>query len=459
MNSTRMPDRSEGDINLSTQRNQWRKRFLDPETRDLLEKDERYFLHQALSTPCLTVLERCEGSRIHDLNGNGYLDFHGNSCHQVGYGHPEVVAAVIGELRRLPFSPRRFTNRPAVELAEKLVELAPGDLSKVLFAPGGTSVNGIALKLARLATGRFKTLSFWDAFHGASLDAISVGGEALFRRDMGPLLPGCIQVPAPASACFGQGRLDWEQAANYIEYVMDHEGDIGAFIAEPMRCTTINIPPEDFWVRVRNICDRHGVLLIFDEIPICLGRTGTMFACEYYGIVPDMLCIGKGLGGGVFPMAAVLVRDDLDIAGDRALGHYTHEKSPVGCAAALATLRVIEENGLLGRSAELGRRVVNHLDSLKREHPLICEARGVGLMMGLEIDASWSRATETVDVAERLLYEALSRGLSFKVSAGNVLTLTPPLTIGDDEMDEALAIIESSLETVETDLDLYHRDS
>lgn len=447
-------DRTEGDLNLSIHRTGWQQQQLDEHTRTLLADDEKYFLHQSLSTPCLTALDRSEGSYLFDTTGKSYLDFHGNSSHQIGYGHPHVVDAVTTELQRLPFSPRRFSNRSAIELAKKLAKLAPGNLNKMLFAPGGTSANSIAMKLSRLATGRFKTLSFWDAFHGASLDTVSVGGEALFRRNMGPLLPGCIQVPAPGSNCFGSDKLDWQQAANYIEYVMEHEGDIAAFIAEPMRCTTIEIPTVNFWRKLRAICDRHGAMLIFDEIPICLGRTGHMFACEYYGVVPDMLCIGKGLGGGIFPLAATLVREDLDIASDQALGHYTHEKSSVGCAAALATLEVIENENLLHRSRELGRNTIEYLNRLREKHPLIAEARGIGLMMGLEITAPAGSNIDVADAAERILYVALSQGLSFKISAGTVLTLTPPLTISDAEMEAALAIIETSLEQVEVDLGL-----
>ena len=145
-----------------------------------------------------------------------------------------------------------------------------------------------------------------------------------------------------------------------------------AVIAEPVRWTTLEMPPADFWPRVRASCDRHGALLIFDEIPSCLGRTGTMFACEQVGCVPDMLVLGKGLGGGVFPMAALIAREDLDVAADRALGHYTHEKSSVGCAAALATLDVIRDEGLLERSRELG---VCGLERLRRMQPVQCGAR------------------------------------------------------------------------------------
>ncbi len=286
------------------------------------------------------------------------MDFHGNNVHQVGYRHPRVMDAVRRALDTLPFSPRRFTNETAVELADRLVALAPDPLGKVLFAPGGTLAIGMALKLARLATGRHKTLSLWDSFHGASLDAISIGGEAVFRKGIGPLLPGTEHAPPcePRACRFGCGGTCSARCAEYLDYVLGKEEDIGAVIIETIRCTDVQIPPPEYYRIVRDACDRHGALLILDEVPICLGRTGRMFAFEHYGIVPDMVVIGKGLGGAVFPMAALIVRRDLDIAGDRALGHYTHEKSSVGCAAALATLEVIDSERLLEKSRSAGRR-------------------------------------------------------------------------------------------------------
>jgi 4-aminobutyrate aminotransferase len=184
------PERAEGDINLSPRRQAWAEQHINADTRALLAEDEQYFLHQALSTPCLNVLEGSDGIYLHDSQGREIMDFHGNSVHQVGHGHPRVIEAIKVQLDQLPFCPRRYTNQVAIDLARKLVELAPGDLNKLLFAPGGTLAIGMALKLARYATGRHKTISMCDSFHGASLDAISIGGEALFRKDVGPLLPG-----------------------------------------------------------------------------------------------------------------------------------------------------------------------------------------------------------------------------------------------------------------------------
>ena len=430
---------TEGDLNLSPHRDRWQDEHLDAASRALLERDARHFLHQSLSTPCLDVVRGCEGVELIDGRGRRVMDFHGNSLHQVGYGHPRVIEAIERQLRELPFCPRRFTNEPAVALAERLGELAPGSLNKVLFAPGGAETVGMALKLARYATGRFKTLSMWDSFHGASLDTISIGGEALFRRDVGPLLPGVLHVPPYASE--GLGR----DSAEYVEYVLEKEGDVGAVIAEPMRCTTVVSPPAEYWQAVRESCDRHGALLVFDEIPIALGRTGRMFCCEHYGVEPDMLVIGKGLGGGVFPMAALIVREDLDVAGERALGHYTHEKSPVGAAAALATLDCIEEEGLLERATELGRRGLERLQAMAERQPLIAEVRGLGLQLGVELRRDGRRAD---DEAERALYACLTRGLSFKVSDGNVLTLSPPLVIEPEQLDTALDIVEEAIAEV-----------
>lgn len=448
------PRLTEGDVNLSPNREKWTE-TLSGETRALLDADAEVFLHQSLSTPCLDVLAGCGGSVLRDLEGREFLDFHGNSVHQAGFAHPRVVEAVKAQLDSLSFCPRRYTNEPAIRLARKLTDLAPGGLGKVLFAPGGTSAVGMALKLARVVTGCHKTVSMWDSFHGASLDAISVGGEALFRAGIGPLLPGTEHVPPaepyrclwnPSGDC---ARCDL-RCARYVEYVLEREGDVACVLAEPMRCTTVNPPPEGYWPYVREACDRHGALLIFDETALCLGRLGTMYGFENFGVVPDMVVLGKGLGGGVFPLAALVARRDLDRAGEIALGHYTHEKSPVGCAAGLAAINVIEEEGLLERARTLGASVLEELRGFVGRHPLVGGARGLGLSMGIELTGADDEPA--VEATDAVLYRCLERGLSFKISGGNFLTLTPPLTITDEEMRRALDVLDRSLSDVEADL-------
>ena len=440
---------AEGDINLSPLRREFEKTHLDRETRAMLDADSDVFLHQSLSTPCFNALSACEGIWLTDVEGRRIMDFHGNSVHQVGYRHPHVMAAVRAQLDTLPFSPRRFTNAPAVALAQRLAALAPDPLGKVLFAPGGTLAIGMALKLARLATGRHKTLSLWDSFHGASLDAISIGGEAVFRKGMGPLLPGTEHAPPcdPSTCSFGCGGCCNARCAEYIDHVLAKEEDVGAVIIETVRSTDVQIPPPAYYRIVRDACDRHGALLILDEIPICLGRTGRMFAFEHYGIVPDMVVIGKGLGGAVFPMAALIARRDLDIAADRALGHYTHEKSSVGAAAALATLEVIADEQLLERSRALGEHALGRLRAIKERHPLVAGVRGIGLLLGVELARDGVPARRE---AEQVMYECLVRGLSFKVGQGNVLALSPPLVIARVDLDAALAILDEALGVVES---------
>jgi 4-aminobutyrate aminotransferase len=432
---SRFAEFQEGDVNLSPNHAAWLSDHVDDETRALLDEDSRWFLHQSLSTPCLDVIERAEGIYLIDTAGRYIMDFHGNASHQLGYGHPRVVEAIQKQLQTLPFCPRRYTNRAAIDLAKKLASLAPGNLEKVLFAPGGTSAIGMALKLARHVTGRHKTVSMWDSFHGASLDAISVGGEAQFRHGAGPLLSGTEHVPPPSMArrFFGDDANAPLRLADYIDYVLAVQGDVSAVIAEPMRWTTVEPPPPGFWQRVRESCDRHGALLIFDEIPSGLGRSGTMFVTEQTGVVPDMLVIGKGLGGGVFPLAALIARADLDVLQDRAIGHYTHEKSSVGCAAALAAIAVVEEEKLVDKAAALGAEALAVLSQKLAGHPAVRGVRGMGLYFGIEV--------ESAVLADTTLYRCLERGLSFKIGGGTVITLCPPLTITPEELYRAFDIV------------------
>lgn len=434
---------SEGDVNTSPNRAAWLRDEIDEETRRWLEEDARCFLHQSLSTPCLNVLRGCRGSEIEDFQGRTFLDFHGNNVHHVGFSHPEVIAAIARQMGELSFCSRRYTNIPAIRLARKLAELAPGDLNRVLFAPGGAAAVGMALKLARAATGRFKTISLWDSFHGASLDAISIGGEALFRAGMEPLLPGSLHAPPPdPHACpWRCGGVCDLRCAEYVEYVMEKEGDVGAVIVETVRATSL-IPPAGYLETLRRACDRHGALLIFDEIPHALGRTGRMFTCENFGVVPDMLVIGKALGGGIFPLAALIAREDLNVMADRALGHYTHEKNPVACAAALAAIGVIERDGLVERAARLGGMALERMRAMQAGHPLIGGVRGLGLLLGIELLRNGQPAASEADA---VLYQALRRGLSFKTTMGNILTLTPPLTVTEEELMRALDILGESI--------------
>ncbi len=454
------PTQSEGDVNSSPRRAAWQRKHLDEPTRALLARDSAAFLHQSVSTPCLSAIRRAEGLYIEDMAGRRYMDFHGNNVHHVGYAHPHVVGAIKAQLDALSFAPRRFASERAVELAEALSRhfaALTGQPARVLFTTGGSDAVEVAIKLARIASGRFKVLSFWDSFHGAGFGASSVGGESLFRSGaaVGPLLPGTEHVaPFGCYRCAYGHEVDADGApdlarcrlacAAMVKYVLEREGDVAAVVAEPARAVPF-IPPPGYWQAVREACRAHGTLLIFDEIPTGLGKTGRFFAAEHDGAAPDIVVLGKALGGGVLPIAACVARADLNVAGAYAFGHYTHEKNPVTAAAALATLEVIEREGLVENAARVGAHALARLQEMKRRHPLIGDVRGRGLLLGIDLVHDRTSKVPAAEAADRVLYRALARGLSFKTTMGNVLTLTPPLTTTVAQMDEALDIVDACL--------------
>jgi 4-aminobutyrate aminotransferase len=445
---------SEGDTNLTDRRATWQARALDDATRAVLVEDERYFLRQSVSTPCLNAVRRAEGIWIEDVVGRRYMDFHGNNVHHIGYGHPRLKRAIAEQMDALPFAPRRYACEPAVALARKLSDISPFGPAKVLFTTGGSDAIEVAVKIARAATGRFKTLSFWDAFHGAGTGASALSGEALFRSgSAASLVPGAVHVaPFGSTRCpYGTSSADasGEACARMIEYVLEREGDIAALVAEPIRAVPY-LPPAGFWARVRRACDRHGTLLVFDEIPSGLGKTGAMFACQHDGVAPDIVVLGKALGGGILPIAAVLARPELDVGADWAFGHYTHEKNPVTTRAALTTIEIIEEEGLVDNAARVGAVALERLQELKSRFPEIGDVRGRGLVLGIELVHDRAGMEPDNDLAEATLYAALDRGLSFKTTMGNVLTLTPPQTNDQAEMLRALDIIAAAIEDART---------
>lgn len=454
------PSQSEGDVNGTPRRSAWQREHLDDATRALLARDSAAFLHQSVSTPCLSAIRHAEGVWIEDMAGRRYMDFHGNNVHHVGYAHPHVLGAIRAQLDALSFAPRRFASERAVELAEALsaqFQRLTGTAGRVLFTTGGSDAVEVAIKLARTATGRFKTLSFWDAFHGAGFGASAVGGESLFRGGkVGPLLPGTEHVaPFGCYRCaYGHkvdahGQPDLERCAlacaAMVRYVLEREGDVAAVIAEPARAVPY-LPPPGYWRAVREACHAHGTLLIFDEIPTGLGKTGRFFAAEHDGAAPDIVVLGKALGGGVLPIAACVARDELNVAGAYAYGHYTHEKNPVTAAAALATLQVIEREGLVENAARVGAHALERLHDLQRRHPGIGDVRGRGLLLGVELVRDRAAKIPDGDRAEAVLYACLARGLSFKTTMGNVLTFTPPLITTVAQMDQALDIVEAALQ-------------
>ncbi|MEE4265170.1 MAG: aspartate aminotransferase family protein [Desulfobacteraceae bacterium] len=445
-------EREQGDVNTTTNRREYWKRNLTGESKRWFEEDRKYFLHQSLSTPVLNVLSRAQGAFIEDLDGKKYIDMHGNGVHNAGFNNPAVIEAVKRQLDEdMTFCPRRYTNIPAIGLAKKLAEITPGDLCRSLFCPGGSEAIEMALMLAKQVTGRFKTISFWDSFHGAGLGAASVGGEEHFSGGFGPMVPGAFHVEFPNYYRNPWGFTSEEEVdaecLRQIELVLKREPEMAAIIGEPISATPV-VPSPRYWRGVKDLCEQYGALLIFDEIIEGFGRTGKLFACEHY-VTPDVLVLGKSLGGGLLPFAGIVTHEKYNTCQHRSVGHYTHEKNALCSAAALAEIEYIVEYKLHEHAAELGDYTLKRLNDLKAKHPLIGHVAGLGLHIGIDLVSDQKTRARAVDEAEIIMFKCLEKGLSAKTIEGNVLTLRPALVISRAEMDRAIDIIDEAIGEVE----------
>lgn len=452
MNKDPRIEREQGDVNTTANRRKYWERNLSGEARKWFDRDNKYFLHQSLSTPVLNVLSAARGIYIEDLDGKKYIDMHGNGVHNAGFNNPAVIAAVKKQLDDgLTFCPRRYTNIPAVKLAQKLAQITPAGLDRSLFCPGGSEAIEMALMLARQVTGRFKTISFWDSFHGAGFGAASIGGEEHFSGGFGPLVPGAFRVEFPNYyrnpwGFSSQEEVDAE-CLRQIELILKREPEMAAVIGEPISATPV-IPSRKYWQGVKQLCEQYGALLIFDEIIEGFGRTGKMFACEHF-VTPDILVIGKSFGGGLIPFAGIVAAEKYNVCRHRSVGHYTHEKNALCAAAALAEISYIEEHKLFDHAAELGAYTLKRLIKLREKHPLMGQVAGLGLHIGIDLVSNRKTRDRALEEAEIIMFKCLEKGLSLKTIEGNILTLRPALVIKQEEMDRAIDIIDEAIGEVE----------
>lgn len=420
----------------------------DEAAQALLDRDAGVFFHQMLSTPVANVIARAAGPYIYDGAGKRYLDLHGNGVHTIGYHHPAVVAAIEGCLRDgLIFAPRRFTNAPAVALAETLVRVAPAGLTRTLFCPGGSEAVEMAIMLAKLHTGRWKTLSYYGTFHGAGFQAVSAGADPHFRDGLGPLIPGAIHLELPDYYRNPWGWNELEQIdAEYVRQLrvqLEHNPDVAALITEPIFYNS-TVPTRGFWEQVRALCDEFGVLLIFDEIYTAFGRTGAMFASEHF-VTPDILVVGKGFGGAAVPFAGILGREQLNCLAHKSIGHYTHEKSPLCCAVAKAVIDTVEREGLVQRAKELGQYFADGLRALGDQFDCVGNVSGMGLNQSVDLVTDRSTKGRATELATQLMTFAMQRGVSFKLIQGNILNLKPALVVVKDDIDLILDTLREGL--------------
>ncbi len=450
MNTTKNVSREQGDNNASIHRKRYNEK-LDAITQQWIEEDSRYFLHQALSTPVMNMLSKTEGAYIVDLNGKRYLDLHGNGVHNAGFSNEKVIEAVKAQLdASLAFTPRRYSNIPAINLAKKLTEITPKGLDRVLFCPGGSEAIEMAVMLAKQVTGKWKTISYWDSYHGTGFQASSIGGEEHFTVGQGPMVPGAFHVEFPNYYRNPWGFTDQEaidrEYIRQIENILHRNPDVAAIIAEPISATPV-VPSPGYWERIQQLCEKYEIFLIFDEIIEGFGRTGKMFASEHF-VTPDVLVLGKSLGGGVVPFAGIVTKDKYNVLQHRSIGHFTHEKNPLCAAAGLAEIEYIEEHKLVENAATLGDYLLEKLWELYDEYPLIGNIAGKGFHIGVDLVKDRQTKERAVDEAEQIMYDCLEQGVAFKIIEGNIITMRPSLILTKDDCDLVISSLKNALEKV-----------
>ncbi|PEJ60609.1 aspartate aminotransferase family protein [Bacillus sp. AFS002410] len=449
--TSKLVSREQGDINSSTNRDTYWNRNLSEKARELFEEDQQYFLHQSLSTPVLNVLSKCDGAYLYDMDGKKYLDLHGNGVHNAGFNNDYVIEKVIDALKeKKTFTPRRYTNEQAINLAKKLVEITPRGLDRVLFAPGGSEAIEMAVMLAKQITGKWKTISFWDSYHGTGFQAASIGGEELFKGGNGPMVPGALHVEFPNYLRNPWNFTNQEDVDNEIlrqmTLLFEKEGEIACVIGEPISATPV-MPSKNFWLKVKELCNKYGALLIFDEIIEGFGRTGKMFAFEHY-VTPDILVLGKTLGGGLFPFAGIMTKEEYNILENRSIGHYTHEKNGICATAGLATIEYIENENLVENANRLGQYLIEELRKMVARYDIVGGVDGIGFHLGIDIVKNKDTMQRGIEEAESIMYMCMENGLAFKLIEGNIITMRPSLILTKEEIDFILGTLEDAIKMV-----------
>lgn len=416
-----------------------------PKSKGVQFRKERY-VAKPLAPLAPFYAARAEGAVVEDLDGNRFLDFSGGwGVMNVGYNHPRVVAAISNQAEF--FLHTDFTAvpyEPYVELASRLAELAPGPSPKkcALFNSGAEAVEN-AVKLSRAATGRKAVLVFDNAFHGRTLLAMTMTHKAIpYKAGFGPYAPDVYRLPYPYPYRY---PIPLAAIERRMLSLVD-PGEVACAVVEPVIGEGgFIVPPPDFLPFLRELADRHGFLLVADEVQCGVGRTGRFFACEHYGVEPDLICVAKSIAGGL-PLSGVIGKAgvmDAPVLGG--IGS-TFGGNPVACAAALAVLDVIKEENLLSRAEHLGEVLLRELRALERTFPVIGDVRGLGAMVAIELVRDRKTREPDPETTKRVQMEALKRGVIFPTAGvyGNVIRFLLPLTIPEDALLEGLSVLEEA---------------
>lgn len=409
-----------------------------PRAQEVIDRDHLYTA-PAYGRVYPLVVKEGKGMAIEDMDGNLYLDFTaGIAVASTGHAHPRVVQAIEEQARRfLHFCGSDFYYAPMAELAEKLCRLAPGaSPKKVFLTNSGTEAVEAAIKLARYSTRRTHLIAFLGAFHGRTLGSLSLtASRSSHRAHFGPLLPDVHHVP------YGIEGVHALENKLFLHKMRPDE--VAAIIVEPIQGEGgYVVPPSDFLGKLKKICERYGILLVMDEIQSGFGRTGKMFACEHWGVEPDILCVAKGIASGL-PLGAMIARSEISTWTPGTHGS-TFGGNPVACAAALATIELIE-NGLVRNAAEVGSYLKDKLDRLKATYPVISDVRGLGLMIGVELVKKNDSQVSNQEFRNQVIQRAFERGLLLLGCGESTIRFCPPLIVSKSEVDTAVEIFAATL--------------
>ena len=414
-----------------------------------------------------------EGVHVTDALGNTSIDgMSGLWLKNVVYGRKEIADAAYEQMLNLTYMPLGTTTEPTIRLAEKISQIAPGDMTRSFFTSGGSEAVETALKLSRAyfkrvgEPNRTKFISRKGSYHGATMGALALGGSHLYPKlDYEPLMPGVFHVPQPLPyRCEFGGETPEECAelcVNAVEEMIKFQDPetIAAVFAEPisspMGCA---VPGDNYWPRLREICDRYGVLLIADEVITGFGRTGKMFATEHWGVVPDMMTVAKGITSGYIPMGGCITRGEISdafIGSQKASFKHviTFGGHPVAAAAALKNIEIMEEEGMVENAAKQGVYLLDGLNEMKEKYQMIGDVRGLGLFCGLELVAD--RGTKEYFPAEADLANRITQGFAengLLLRGGDRMNVAPPLCITSSEVDDLVTIMDKVFDQVSKDL-------
>lgn len=396
------------------------------------------------------------GCVLTDVDGNRYIDFSsGIFVTGLGHCHPKISEAVAAQAKKL-MNCHDFTTEIKMKLLEKLAATTIGDLNGIQLYDSGTTAVEAALRCARAVTGKFEFMSFWRDFHGKTMGAVSCAGVDATQGMRAPGFflsprPNCYRCPFrmkhPECGCY---------CADFLEQKIKQEttGRLAGIILEPVQGWGGSvIPPPEFIPKLRKLCDKLGCMLIADEVLTCMGRTGKMFAMQHWDTIPDIMTLGKGFGNG-FPVTAMCVSDKYKEAIEKISASSSYGGNPMACAAALASIEVIEEENLCERSAYLGEILLKRMQKIKEAHPLVGDVRGIGCLLAIELVKNRETKEEYVEAGQMVYREAFKRGLAW-VPSGHILRLSPQFIMEDDVAMKGMDIIEEAIDVTEKTLGVF----